>query len=734
MNIFCRYLYNFIHIDIKSIKTRLIILISSLMVLIIGAIVIFITVQNYYHLKKRVQSDLYNISHIIGYNTAASLVFNDKESATMLLKSVSTQEYVNHALLFDANKKIIATYPNNIDRHNLKNYKLIETALNNIKSKFIVEFITNTSIIKSVIFDDELIGYLYIEAKPDILEKYKAKLLDYDLYIILLTFVLGIIIASLVSKYICTPILKLCQNMKKINANHDYSYRSNIESNSYSELATLNNIFNKMLDEIEIRDIKVKKANKLLKKDVKDKERKLIDSYEQLEYAAYHDALTDLPNIRLIKKCLNELIDAHKKEHKKMAVLFIDIDDFKKINDQYGHDVGDMLLKEIARRFNNILRESDCLLKQNNTNKIKSIARQGGDEFIIVLSDIKTKNDIESVCKRLHNDINNINYIDKKRINVTISIGVSIYPDHGMGNTDLLKNSDTAMYHAKTLGKNRSVFYNNEISKTIQKRLKIESDLFDTINNKDNYEFIVFYQPIVDMKTHKFVRLEALIRWRINNKILSPDVFIPIAETGHLIYKISDIVLHKVCQQLIKWKKQNLKINSIAINISPNLFEHTNFVDTLTSTIKKYDLEFSMFNIEVTETILMSNIEQAVEKLKELSSLGFKISIDDFGTGYSSFKYLISFPVDYIKIDKSFVINMFDNENNQRIVNSIINLAHSMGIKVIAEGVEQNKHIEYLSQVDCDYAQGFAYSKPVDASEINLLFDNKDRNNIFNAK
>ena len=432
-----------------------------------------------------------------------------------------------------------------------------------------------------------------------------------------------------------------------------------------------------------------------------------IDSTE-IEKKVYYDQTTGLTNKLLFNDRLQQSMHDAKRNKTQIAILFIDLDNFKYVNDSMGHSAGDKLLKLVSGRLKKALRKTD------------TISRWGGDEFTIILPKIKDSNDIRILCKRILNeDLNNIT-IDNQELRITASIGIAIYPQNGEDVETLVKNADAAMYRAKDKGKNRYSFFKPEMNKEITERISNENNLFKAIEKE---EFLLLFQPQIDLKTNKITGFESLIRWNSPDKgVLAPYKFIPIAEETNLIIPLGEWVIRETCKQNKKWHNMGVTL-TCAVNISAKQFLRSNLVNLIKNILNETQLDPKYLELELTETILMEDIEKTVNILNRLKKMGVKISIDDFGTGYSSLSYLKQFPIDTLKIDQSFIspINADSIDKNFTIANIVIDLGHKLGMKVIAEGVETEGQIKFLKKYACDKIQGYIISEPVNEIEFNLL-------------
>lgn len=439
---------------------------------------------------------------------------------------------------------------------------------------------------------------------------------------------------------------------------------------------------------------------------------------EQLRHLATHDSLTGLPNRILFHDRLQMAIKKNQRKKEKLAVLFVDLDHFKQINDSLGHPVGDKLLILVAKRLQMLLRESD------------TIARMGGDEFNILLDEIGNTERLIDICEKLIQAFKEPFILDKHRLYTTLSIGISIYPDDGSNTAILLKNADTAMYRAKNEGRNTYRFYANEMGEKAFERVVMENAL--RIALKEN-QFTVYYQPQVNLLSGLWVGMEALVRWKHPTLgIISPANFIPLSEETGLIQEIDFFVLENVIKQHTLWEKEGLHVPKTAVNFSAKTLANRHIAKEVESIMKFYYCTPLCIAIEVTESQIMSNPQEVIEVLGELKKLGLEISVDDFGTGYSSLSYLKRFPIDKLKIDQSFIHDIPHDEEDMAITKTIIGLAHNLKLDVIAEGVETIEHQNFLIENGCFLGQGYLYARPLDTDEIETqLHINRDLDKSF---
>jgi diguanylate cyclase (GGDEF)-like protein/PAS domain S-box-containing protein len=428
---------------------------------------------------------------------------------------------------------------------------------------------------------------------------------------------------------------------------------------------------------------------------------------DTLNYLAYYDNLTGLPNRSLFVDRLEQAVKVANRYEQLVAVLFVDLDKFKNINDSLGHDAGDNLLKNAAERLSSCLRSSD------------TVARWGGDEFCLLLQNIHHIDHVNVVADKIIEHFAEPFNVKDKKMFVTASIGIILYPLDDTDVKSLLKNADTAMYHAKEKGRNNYQYYNHEMSARLEQRIELEHELRHALEQD---EFMLQYQPQVDIQQGRIVGIEALIRWQHPERgMVSPDEFIGIAEETGLILPIGEWVLQQACQQMQALRNTGLPSIHVSINLSVRQLRESTLVDTISQVLQQTGLDPSMLDLEITESMLISDIDRVKQTLKELSELGVSISVDDFGTGHSSLAYLKQFPISTLKIDRSFITDIPEDKDDVSITIAIINMARGLGIKTVAEGVEMKEQLDFLKIHECNLMQGYYFSKPVAFDEIVTL-------------
>ena len=416
-------------------------------------------------------------------------------------------------------------------------------------------------------------------------------------------------------------------------------------------------------------------------------------------HSSEHDFLTGLPNRMLLNDRVNQAIRSARRYSRKVAVLFLDLDGFKHINDSLGHPTGDKLLQSVGKRLVDCVRGSD------------TVSRQGGDEFVVLLSEEEDSDDASIAARRMLRAVAEAHFIDQHDLHVTCSVGISLYPDDGLNAETLIKNADTAMYQAKENGRQTFQFFKSAMNVRAVERQSIEEGLRRALERQ---EFVVHYQPKINLKTGRIIGAEALLRWThpIRGPV-SPAQFIPVAEDCGLILPIGTWVLREACQQAQAWVAAGLPMGTMAVNISAIQLREENFVDSVFAIFKETGLDPRLLEVELTESVLMKHAESTASILKALRARGVQVAVDDFGTGYSSLSYLRKFPIDALKIDQSFVNQITTVPDETIIVKAVISMGRSLKLRVIAEGVETQEQLAFLQAHQCDEAQGYYFSRPV---------------------
>jgi diguanylate cyclase (GGDEF)-like protein/PAS domain S-box-containing protein len=437
--------------------------------------------------------------------------------------------------------------------------------------------------------------------------------------------------------------------------------------------------------------------------DISDRKR----AEEQIEFHAYHDVLTNLPNRKLFMDRLSQALTRCRRYGKSLAVMFVDLDHFKTINDTLGHTAGDELLLEMSRRLRACIRDDD------------TVARLGGDEFTIILSELRQPEDAANVAEKILHSIEQPLTIAETPIEVSASIGIALYPVDGHDAEALLRNADSAMYRAKEAGRNTYQLCTDEMKRRAVERLSLESRLRRAVHDG---ELLLHYQPQVSLITGKIIAVEALVRWNDPERgIVHPSSFIPLAEESRLIVPLGEWVLRTACEQMRAWRDSGVDVGSVAVNLSPRQFQQHDLVALVRRTLEETGLDGSALEIEITESTAMQNAEVSLEVLHALRGIGVGISLDDFGTGYSSLNYLKRFPITCVKIDRLFIRDVETSDGDAAIVSAVIGISRNLRLRVVAEGVETSEQAVFLRRRKCDAAQGYLFSRPVSAERIPAL-------------
>lgn len=555
---------------------------------------------------------------------------------------------------------------------------------------------TVTKVTKAIVFapSDLRVGELHIEFSHQAIHAKTKEAILNGLSTYLLTLITTLIVLHFSLRHITIPLERLAGVIKKLAKNNlDVAVPYNKQQDEIGEIS---------------RAIEVFKAY-AIDRDVLLEE--LASNKEQLLFQAHYDPLTQLPNRSLAMDRLQHQLTEAKRQSGIVAVLFIDLDDFKKVNDTLGHDRGDELLVQCAERLRNVIRESD------------TIARLGGDEFVAILGGLKQGSDAQITAEKLIHELRTPFQLDEQDVVISASIGVSVFPEDATNYIDLLKNADSAMYFSKARGRNTYSFYAKEMNEGVERRVAIEKEMSGAI---ERGEFYVHYHPLIEISSGRIISTEALLRWE-NPKLgrITPDEFIPIAEQTSLIIKLGEFVLNDALKNTALWRQQGAINLRASVNISPRQFRDPDILDVISSSLTRNNLPPSSLELEITEGVLIDNDEFTNECLSNLSSLGIQIAMDDFGTGFSSLSYLRSHPFNILKVDRSFVNDITHDRSDKELVNASIAMAHALKLKVVAEGVETQEHLNILADMGCDYAQGFLFGKPMSAEDIAKLIAEK---------
>jgi diguanylate cyclase (GGDEF)-like protein len=448
----------------------------------------------------------------------------------------------------------------------------------------------------------------------------------------------------------------------------------------------------------------------VLKHRVKSVVAKVI-AERKVQLLAYRDTLTDLPNRLLFADRLEQAVIRSKRSQTSMALMLVDIDDFKLVNDSFGHEAGDKLIKAVGTLISRSLRRAD------------TIARLGGDEFAVIIEGIDSPEDAISIADNLTTILEHNVRLDDQETYTSASIGIAVYPDDGKDARTLLKNADTAMFRAKENGRHCFQFYKPEMSVSAMERLELENSLKSAFERD---EFRIHYQPVIDINKNEIISTEALLRWQHPEKgMIHPSDFVSAVEDSGLIIALGEWVIFSACKQIRVWQDAGLEGQNVSINLAPRQFKEQDIVALFTQAIAENNIEGSSLSVEITERTLIDNIGEVEHTLKKLRGMGLKILLDDFGTGYASLAYLKEFPVDIVKIDRTFVEGIPDNHEDSAIVEAIAGLTRGLKLELLAEGVENERQLDFLKGIGCQYAQGYYWSKALPGDEFEQFYMNQ---------
>ncbi len=637
---------------------------------------------------------------IIGSNSVAAMAFDDPASATKTLNILHNEEDILAAGLFDLQGRQFAGYQ--------RDESVLPSVLPREGSGFVEG---KVFVVLPVELDGALFGsVLLISDFGDWKRRQQMNILI-SAGVLFLSLIVAILLSSRLQRLVSEPILKLAKTARRITDHQDYSLRA--EKITKDEIGRLVDDFNGMLEQIQLRDQELHEIQEQLEEKVQSRTQQLTELTQQLEYQAYHDPLTGLANRTTFSDHLRLAIEQVDRYGGMIAVLFLDLDRFKDINDSLGHVVGDKLLVKVAQRFSRCMRGSD------------TIARLGGDEFGVLLEHLDHGGESADVARKLTTTIAEPFDINDYTLHLSTSIGISLYPLDGNSAETILKNADTAMYCSKEQGRNLLTFFSSEMNARAERRLELENKLRHVINEGG---LEVYYQPRCNAETKEIVGVEALVRWFDTDEgAISPGEFIPVAEECGLITNVDEWVLEKACQDVLSWYGGRAPDIELAVNFSPAQFVRKNLHKIIERILKRTGFPGSQLELEITESLFMLDNVDIKSIFEQLVEMDIDISVDDFGTAYSSLSRLKQLPLHTLKIDQSFVGDLGKEAGDEAIVRTIIALANNLGLKVVAEGVETESQYRFVRDNGCDTVQGFLFSRPVPGSEIAKMLNQLSR-------
>jgi len=640
-------------------------------------LVICIAIIAFHSNRTNLIHDLNAEAHILSENLTASLAFNDTKSAQTLLEALRWSPHIKQVVILDNQGILFSKYPS-------------DSTLTLNEADTLSSYLSSVSIQQPIKIGKQEVGRIQMNATLDHVYSQLQKFLLLTMFSMLLAGILGAFMIRRLQKYLTKPIIGLTKSMRLVSSTDNYALRFNLESKD--ELGELATGFNTMLSTIQSHEAEL------------DSELALrMQAENRLQQLAYYDEVTKLPNRHHFNERMAKVVASSLENKVLCCIMVIDLDDFKIVNDTLGHHIGDDLLYAVGERLSHDLRVEDIL------------CRIGGDEFALILDNLPSMKHAQHVAQKIIRLMALPFILEDREVFIGASIGISFCPNDATSIPVLLRNADTAMYNAKKLGKNYCQMYLPEMEAKNIRRFALESALHRALDNK---ELFLHYQPQIDIKTNQVTGFEALLRW--NNPelgLISPVDFIPLAEDIGLIIPIGEFVLYQACLQSQQWRERYQIDTAMSVNLSGRQLIQTNIVERIISIVNSTRLPSHLVTIELTESILMDHSKETLSKLEKLSASGFTISIDDFGTGYSSMSYLKRYPIDILKIDRSFVSDLPDDANDVAITQAIIALGKNLGMKLVAEGVETEAQLAFLKMHHCDTAQGYLHSRPIPANE-----------------
>ena len=705
-------MWNFKNTPIRRKLTLLIVVISTVSLLL--ASLAFIT-SDRIDTQQTVSSNLATMANIIAANSSAPLLFSDPVAAQETLGFLKSQQHIQAAAIYDSNDQVFSSY--------MQPGLEIELPAANLHDENTLFWGDHVELYTHIVYEGETIGVVYLRSNMEMVHDRLMWLLGIVGMVLVASLLVTLLLSTQLQRFITDPLLRLSAIARQVSTEKNFSVR--VIGEGRDELGNLIRDFNAMLDEIQLRDSELREHRLKLEERVARRTHELEIANAQLEkskeqaesvatrmeYFAHHDALTGLPNRILLHDRINSELAHARRQQTSTALLFLDLDRFKIINDSLGHAVGDQLLRVIARRLNNCVRDED------------TVARLGGDEFMVLLPRISGSADAGRIARKIIDSLIDPISCNGHELHITTSIGISIFPYDGTDAETLIKHADISMYRAKELGRNKAVYYTAEMNAGSRKQLAMETNLRKAVEKN---QLRLFYQPKIDIYRNTIVGFEALLRWEHPTMgYISPLDFIPVAEDSGLIVPIGEWVLNTAFKQLKTWHNAGHSGLTMAVNLSSAQLSRPGFEDVVENALDSSGLMAAMTELEVTENVAMENIESAVAILEKLKCMGVSIAMDDFGTGYSSLSYLRRLPVDIVKIDKSFVREIPDSSEDVTIAQAIIAMAQSLKLSVVVEGVENVRQLNFFRQQGVSIVQGYLFSKPVEAFDVIKMLESQ---------
>lgn len=633
---------------------------------------------------------------IISQSTASALLFDDEVSAGLILGTLEQHNSTRFAVIFTQTDQVFSSYK----RANIEN---MVTAASMLQSD--ADFIDNNLYVQqSITFAGEELGRLVLSVDTLALQQQERRYTNIVLWVFVIATVFALILNWRLQKLLTRPINRLMKLVRDVDHKQKYDARIAIKRND--DMGELFSGINSMLDTIEDHRLQLQSQN--------DKLESLVElRTEQLFHRANFDALTQLPNRHLLIDRIEHAIENATLAEERLAVMFLDLDRFKVINDSLGHSVGDQLLIAVAQKLSKIMHRTD------------SVCRWGGDEFVILLEHNPTHDELTDIAKLITSTLTKPIEISGHQLHVSTSIGIAVFPDDGAEAMNLLKHADISMYQAKEAGPAQYRFFDKYMLNESVERLSIETNLRKALESD---QFHMVYQPQYDTKTQSISSMEALIRWHDGNQYIPPNEFLPVAEEIGLINALSLWVVDSVCQQIAQWQASGIELVPVAINLPASLVVQAECASTIMNILARHQVSPHCIEIEITEETFISSIELATDTLAQLKKEGVSVALDDFGKGYSCLSYISQLPLDRLKIDGSFVAKLGQDRANDGIVQAIITLGQSLNLALVGECVETASQCKMLTDLHCDYLQGYLLSRPLPPQEVAELMKHTESN------
>jgi len=711
-----------------GLQTKLNVLAIGLIVVTAFLISTFLIRQQVLEEQARLRTQGMTIVAMLTELTESAVSTADKPALHQILESLDADRDIAYVVVLDAQRKQLASRifgsdaPTPIPPGSQSDRK-IDSAVHKIDGHRYLDLLapivkTRTAAQPAVSAPaaaaGSLIGYLQLGMSFERSENELRGNLIGAVSVVVALVLVAIVITLLLTRRLIAPIRQLMRAARAVGAGKLDVY---VPVSSKDELGLLTHTFNHMTHRLFESQAEVATYQRTLEEKVTQRTKELEIATAQAYKLAQHDILTGLPNRALLNQRLRQIVAQAARDGNQVACLFLDFDHFKRINDTLGHDAGDQLLQAVAQRLTSAVRESD------------TVARLGGDEFVVILPDLdadKATFEIMNVITRIRESFLSPFRLSDQTPTLTCSIGVSVYPVDAADPGAVIKQADTAMYAAKDAGRNAYRFYTADMNARVQARLQLETDMRRGLMDD---EFFLVYQPQVEMGSGRACGVEALLRWRDPERgVIGPNEFIPIAEESGMIQALGARVLRDSCRQVMTWHRHNMMLR-LSVNLSVQQLQHDSWLSIVEDALRSSGLPARYLDLEITESVIITHPEKAVATLMKLKQMGVSITVDDFGTGYSSLSYLTRLPIQAVKIDQRFVHGLEQNKNDEAVTQAIIALSHSLGLRVIAEGVETVAQFEYLRSHGCEEAQGYLISRPLEEPELRAWWKMQDEEN-----